>query len=149
MSMTLATLVPLVRDIVADRTWETTSTTTGTGTTVAVPDGTAWVAGDVGEWQTGGVGGEQFYVVSVSSNDLTVYRGYNGTTAETHTSGDRVLKNPQVTIRQMQEALTKAVDSLWPSVWTIGEITLTPDTLGVTQWYDLEEATLGIVSVTQ
>ncbi len=146
-TLTNALLVPRLRDLVADRSWETTSTTTGTGTTVAVPDGTQWVGGDIGEWQTGAVGGEQFYVVSVSVNDLTVYRGYNSTTAETHTSGDRILKNPQYTIRQLQKALNEARDALWPSVWTIGEITLTPDT--ATQWYDLEEATLGIVSVTQ
>ena len=148
MALSSSDLVQRVRDLVMDRAWETSSTTTGTGTTVAVPDGTQWSEGDIGEWQTGAVGGEQFYVRSVSSNDLTVFRGYNGTTAETHTSGDRILKNPQYTIRQIQQAVDKAVRSLWPSVYKVGTITLS-GYASTTIWHNLNAATVGIVGVVQ
>ncbi len=148
MALSSSDLVQRVRDLVMDRAWETSSTTTTTSTTVAVPDGTQWAEGDVGEWQTGAVGGEQFYVRSVSSNDLTVFRGYYGTTAETHTSGDRILKNPQYTIRQIQQAIDKAVRNLWPSVYKTGVADLSGFS-STTVWHDLNTATVGIVGVVQ
>ena len=148
MAVSTSALVPYVRDQLYERVYETTSTTTTTATTVAVTDGTRWAEGDIGEWQTGTVGGEQFYVKSVSSNDLTVVRGYAGTTAETHTSGDRILKNPRYTYRQIFRALTQALGDLWPQVWTTGTVSITPAP-STTIWYNLHASTLGIVSVQQ
>src|SRR4030042_1156562 len=104
MTYAKTSLIQDIRDVLNDEPWETTSTTTGTGATVAVPDGTKGAAGDVLEWpDTGTVGGEQALVLSVSSNDLTTDRGFNGTTAEAHTSGDRVLKNPRSSTRKISE----------------------------------------------
>lgn len=147
MTVSISALVPRVRDLLADRPWETTSTTTTTATTVAVPDGTLWDAGDIGEWQTGTVGGEQFMVQVVAANNLTVVRGYAGTTAETHTSGDRVVKNPTYTYRQITQALTDGVNTLWPFVYKTGTVTLTPST--TTVWYNLNASTIGVIAVTQ
>ncbi len=143
-------LVQRVRDMLNDQPYETTSTTTTTSTTVAVVDGTRWDEGAVGEWQTGTVGYEQFYVQSVSSNNLTVVRGYNGTTAETHTSGDRVVRIDRSAFsgRSIQQSITQTLNDAWPMVWKIGTVTLTyaPST---TKWYDLNLLTLGISSVKQ
>ena len=147
MAVSISALIPRVRDLLADRPWETTSTTTTTATTVAVPDGTLWAEGDIGEWQTGTVGGEQFYVQAVVANNLTVVRGYAGTTAETHTSGDRVVKNPVYTYRQITQAITEYVNELWPFVYKTGTVSLTP--VSTTVWYDLNALTIGIVSVIQ
>lgn len=141
-------LVQRVRDLIYERPYETTSTTTDTGTTVAVVDGTRWEEGAIGEWQTGTVGGEQFYVRSVSVNNLTVQRGYAGTTAETHTSGDRVLKNPTYTYRQIKQSIEQTVLELWPYVYTAGTASITPAP-STTYWYDTNAALLGVISVTQ
>jgi hypothetical protein len=143
----LSDLVQRTRDLLYDAPWETTSTTTTTSTTVAVPDGTLWDFGAIGEWQTGTVGYEQFYVVSVSSNNLTVIRGYNGTTAETHTSGDRVVRNPLYSGRQIQQALSNELQGMWPFVYKTGDVDLTPST--TTVWYDLNSATVGVVRAYQ
>jgi len=147
MAVSISALIPRVRDLLADRPWETTSTTTTTSSTVAVPDGTLWDQGDIGEWQTGTVGGEQFYVQSVAGNNLTVVRGYAGTTAETHSSGDRVVKNPTYSYRQITQALTQGVNALWPFVYKTGTVTLTPSS--TTVWYDLNASTEGVVAVVQ
>jgi hypothetical protein len=140
-------LVQRVRDLLYDINWETTSTTTTTSATVAVPDGTLWETGAIGEWQTGTVGYEQFLVTVVAANNLTVVRGYNGTTAETHTSGDRVVRDPLYSGRQIQQALTNELSYLWPFVYKTGDVDLTP--LSTTVWYDLNAATVGVVRVTQ
>jgi hypothetical protein len=147
MAVSLSALIPRVRDLLYDVPWETTSTTTTTSTTVAVPDGTLWETGAIGEWQTGTVGYEQFLVVSVAANNLTVVRGYNGTTAETHASGDRVVRDPLYSGRQIQQALTAELQNLWPFVYKTGDVDLTPSATAV--WYDLNAATVGIVRAYQ
>jgi len=142
-------LVQRVRDMLGYTPYETTSTTTTTSTTVAVVDGTRWDEGAIGEWQTGTVGYEQFYVQSVASNNLTVVRGYNGTTAETHTSGDRVLRidSDGFSGRQVSQAINQAVLDLWPYVWKTGTVSITY--ASTTRWFDLNSLTLGISQVTQ
>lgn len=148
MAVSTSDLVQRVRDLLHDNPYETTSTTTTTSTTVAVVDGTRWDEGNVGEWQTGSVGYEQFRVTSVSSNNLTVTRGYNGTTAESHSSGDRVIKDPLFTGRQVQQALAAAVRELWPAVYTVGTVTLSGYAAGVV-WHELSALSLDVVKVQQ
>jgi len=135
--------------MLGDHPYETTSTTVDTGTTVAVTDGTRWEEGAIGEWQTGTVGYEQFFVQSVAANNLTVIRGFDGTTAETHTSGDRVLRidNDGFAGRKVQQAITQALLDSWPYVWKTGTVTLTY--ASTTKWYNLDALTLGIVQVAQ
>jgi hypothetical protein len=147
--VSISDLVQRVRDLLQDTSaYQTTSTTTGTGTTVAVPDGTLWVQGDVGEWQTGTVGYEQFWVSTApAGNNLTVVRGYNGTTAESHTSGDIVVQNPVFAGRAIQQALQQSVYQLWPHVYKTTDISLTPDLTKT--WYDLNALTRGIVRAFQ
>lgn len=148
MALSSSDLVQRVRDILGDRPYQTSSTTTTTSTTVVVPDTTIWSPGAIGEWQTGTVGYEQFYVVSLTNaTDMVVIRGYNGTTAETHTSGDAVVINPLFTGRTIQQSITQVMNDSFPMVWKPGTVSIT--WTGTTKWYDLNSLTLGIVSVTQ
>ena len=53
-----------------------------TDTTLTVTDGSKFAVG-----QTVLIESEQLYVTAISTNDLTVVRGINGTTASTHADG--------------------------------------------------------------
>lgn len=144
--------IPRVRDLLGDTPYSTTSTTTGTGATVTVVDGTKWAEGDVGEWQTGTVGYEQFLVTADPvGNDLPVSRGYNGTTAETHASGDRIFQGPAFSGRQIQQALESAIRTTFPFIYKSASISVTPVPTQV--WYTLvaanTQAILGLIDVTQ
>jgi hypothetical protein len=89
-----------------------------------VVDGTNFAKGDVVEYE---LDGEQNYVSSVSSNTLTVIRGYNSTTAATHNSGDTIFKNPRVTLKQIDQAIADTLlelEGLGVHAWGTGAITL-------------------------
>ncbi len=148
MAISSSALVQRVRDILGDRPLQDTSTTTTTATTVVVADTTLYSPGRVFEWQTGTVGYEQAYVKSITnSTDMVVVRGYNGTTAETHTSGDTLIIEPSFTGRTIQQAITAVLQDSWPEAWVPGTVSLTYS--AATRWYDLNALTMGIVSVTQ
>lgn len=135
MAYSKSSLIQDVRHLLQDTSWETTSTTTDTGSTVVVPDGTKWAVGDVGEWSySGNVGGEQFLVQSISSNNLTVVRGYNGTTVETHSSGDRVVKNPDYSVIQIVNAINRVIESVYPTAWKVVVSTVVPNSTST--WFD-------------
>lgn len=135
MAYAKSSLIQDIRHLLQDNPWEASSTTTTTSATVAVPDGTKWAAGDIGEWSfSGTVGGEQFLVTSVSGNNLTTVRGYNGTTSETHSSGDRVVKNPRYTVIQITDAIDRVIDGLYPTAWTVTSTNITPSSTAT--WFD-------------
>ena len=140
MAYASTTLLQDVRNILEDNPWETTSTTTGTGATVVVPDDSKWAIGDIGEWSfSGTIGGEQFLVQDLPGSDnLTVKRGYNGTTAESHSSGDRVVKNPTYSVLQIRAAVSATLARMYPSAWKTVTSTITPDTDPSVVWYDSE-----------
>lgn len=150
MAVSLSDLVQRVRDQLNERPLQDSSTTTTTATTVVVGDTTLYAPGQVLEWQTGTVGYEQMYIKSITnSTDLLVTRGYGGTTAETHASGDAiiVLGPTQASGRLIQQTLSQALNNLYPAIWKPGTVNLSWD--GTTKWHDLNALTLGIVSVTQ
>ncbi len=148
MAISSSALVQRVRDILEDRPLQDTSTTTGTGTTLTVADTTLYSPGVVLEWQTGAVGYEQMYVKSITNGtDMVVVRGFNGTTAESHTSGDTIIANPTFTGRNIQQSITAILQDSFPQAWVPGTVSLT--WTGTTKWYNLNALTLGIVSVTQ
>ncbi len=148
MALNSSDLVQRVRDILQDRAIRDTSTTTGTGSPVTVADTSIYSVGHVVEWQTGTVGYEQMYVTAIpNATTLTVIRGYNGTTAESHTSGDALIIEPTFPGRTIQQAITHSVNAAWPVVWKPGDVSLTY--AQGTKWYDLETTTRGIISVTQ
>jgi hypothetical protein len=78
-------------------------------TSVVVDDGTNFGAGDLIEFSDG----EQAHVLSVATNTLTVIRGYNGTTAASHSDDVVILKNPRFTIAQVNDAMDARTRQLW------------------------------------
>ena len=150
MAVSTSALVQRVRDLLQERPFQDSSTTTDTGATVTVADSSLYAIGQVIEWQTGTVGYEQAYITALpSGTTLTTKRGYGGTTAEAHTSGDAiiVLGDDQFSGRTIQQSITSVMNESFPMVWKPGTVSLTWD--GTTKWYDLNALTLGIVSVTQ
>jgi hypothetical protein len=145
-------LVQRVRDLLNDQPYETTSSTTTTADTVSVPDGTIWNEGDILEWQTGTIGYEQAYVVDIVANDLTTIRGYGGTTAETHASGDRIVQGPSFFGRQLQQAGYTACRGLWPYVYKTEVVPITPTGSSDPVWFNVNVAgadPVGLVRATQ
>jgi hypothetical protein len=144
MAVSTADLIPRVRDLLGDRPWQTTGTAADASTTsVTVPDGTRWAAGNVGEFQDNG---EQVLVSSVAGNTLTVVRGYAGTTAQAHSS-IALVRDPTYTYRQVLQALTWAVQNLWPYAWKTETISITPD--ATKDWYDASTTAIDVVRVSQ
>lgn len=128
MAVSINDLVQRVRDLLGEQPTVLTSTTTGTGTSITVSDPADLSEGDVLEWQTGTVGFEQMLIVGdpAGANPVTVSRGFMGTTAETHTSGDTLFVTPVTTGRQIQQALSTAMRSLFPAVYTVESKLQTP-----------------------
>jgi hypothetical protein len=144
MPVSTADLIPRVRDLLGDRPWQTTGTAAdATTTSVTVPDGTRWAAGNIGEFQDNG---EQVFVSSVSGNTLTVVRGYASTTAQAHSSV-ALVRDPTYTYRQVLQALTWAVQNLWPYAWKTETISITPDP--TKDWYDASATAIDVVRVSQ
>jgi hypothetical protein len=87
-----------------------TASYTGGGTTIAVSDGTNWARGDILE---NSETGEQMYVLSVATNNLTVRRGYDGTTTSTSIgTDDFVAKNPRFSVARIDSAITAILQEL-------------------------------------
>jgi len=146
MSLSQATLIQRVRNLLDDDYWETTQTGSYTagGTTVGVPDGGRWEEGNIGEWQDTG---EQFRVISVSVNTLTIKGGHRGTTPANHSAGVVILHSPDFTYASIVDAISLTIQSLWPYVWKVGSTTVTPAL--PTLWYTLSTSAIDLVRVTQ
>lgn len=116
-------------------------------TTVAVDTGTNFQTGDIIEFMADG---EQCFVQSVATNNLTVIRGWNGTTAAAQDDNEVILKNPRFTYKQINDAITATLyqlSSLGVHGWGYGEITL----VASQEWYDLTATDImewpGVVNV--
>jgi hypothetical protein len=68
------------------------------------------------------IGTEQMFVMSYSAPTYTVVRGWNGSTAAAHTSGDLVYVNPRFPRSMVVQALEEEINS-WPN--DVGKITST------------------------
>lgn len=99
-----------------------------------VTDGTKYAAGIVVEFQD--VDGEQCLVTSVSSNTLTVVRGYNGTTAASHSISTLMAIDPTFSYIEITSAISASIRSLWPHVYKKISESVTPVTTG-NRYYDL------------
>lgn len=146
-SVSISDLVTRVRAMLDERPLVTSGTLTSAGDLIAtMADGNDWHEGAIMEWQDNG---EQCLVQSVSGNDVTVVRSWNGTTAQTHTS-ITAYRDPAYTFQNVTAALTAAINRLWPHVWKTTDDTITPDTSDPIQtWYDLAADAYGIVSARQ
>jgi hypothetical protein len=148
-SFSQGTLIQRVRDLLTDNPWATTFTgnINNSTTTVPVPDGTRWDEGAVGEWQDTG---EQWYTQSVAANNLTVIRGWNGTTAAAHNgsvTAITILRDPTFSYKKVQDAIELIMQQLWPYVYK--KVTTSVVPVNGTVWYDLNAAALALISVTQ
>lgn len=86
-TITIAGVWGWTRDTAPTTTTLSAAVTSTTATTVAVTSGAVFSPGN-----TIIVDAEQAYVRSISSNDLTVIRGVNGTTAATHDNASAVAR---------------------------------------------------------
>ncbi len=145
------TLIQRVRDLLGEPGWDTTLSTTNltstSTTTISVPDATIWDFGAVAEMQDDG---EQMYVRSttVTTNVLTVIRGYNGTTATTtHATNTIIRRDPFFTYKKIQDSIELIAQSLWPYCWKKVTATVTPVASQV--WYDLAADAMALINVSQ
>jgi len=147
MAVSLSALIPRVRDLIdwgPDQTWATTGSAASAVSVVAVTNGADWDVGAVGEFQDDG---EQFKVQSINANNLTCFRGWNGTTAATHVSGT-IVRDPKVSYRQINNALTAALQAAWPYCYIVTTTQVTPLSDG-TVWYALNSADMEFLSARQ
>lgn len=145
MAVSSSALIPRVRTYLDERPFVTTATATTSGTTtVAVTDGTDWEEGAILEFQDNG---EQVMVQSIAANNLTVVRGWNGTTAQSHSS-IQAFRDPQYTYQNVSQCIDSAVRRLWPYAWKATDDTVTPLSDG-TVWYDLAAGALALIEVNQ
>src|SRR3990167_791141 len=145
-AITQAALIQRVRYELGDNPWETTGSAASASSVVAVADGTDWAEGDIGEFEDDG---EQFWVKSISTNDLTCVRGYNGTTAATQAASSRILKFPRYGYKEVTNAIESTIQNLpYHKVWKKVGDTVTPaPTTAV--WYDLAADALDIIDARQ
>lgn len=146
MAVSQSALIPRVRDLLEDRPFATKGSASSASSVVAVTDGTDWEEGAIGEFQSDG---EQFKVISVSSNDLTCFRGWNGTTAATQAAATTIVRDPTFTYRQVNQALTAGLNRLWPYAWKTETVALTYS--ATTIWYNFAPTgtPVGLVKVQQ
>lgn len=81
---------------------------TNVATSVVVDDGDNFSPMDIIEFEDG----EQCLVTSVSTNTLTVVRGWAGTTAAAQDDNSVIYVNPRFTLKQMEETLLGVVREL-------------------------------------
>lgn len=144
MAVSQSALIPRVRTFLNDKPYVTTGTAANAAdTTIDVTDGTRWEEGAIGEFQDTG---DQFYVQSVAGNVLTVIRGWNGTTAAGHTA-ITLFRDPTYFYKDINEALTAALNGLWPYAWKKTTLNITPDT--TTVWFDLASDFVDVITARQ
>jgi hypothetical protein len=120
MAVSSTDLITRVRSFLDERPFVTTASAGSASSAVAVTDGTDWEEGAILEFQNNG---EQCLVQSISANNLTCVRGWNGTTAATQAQGN-AFRDPQYTYDNVLKAIQSAV------------------------WYDLADA-LALINVVQ
>lgn len=116
-------------------------------TSFVVDDGTFFATGDIIEFENDG---EQVYVLSVSTNTLTVIRGWNDTTAADQADDSVIVKNPRFSLRQIDEAIDgvlRELEEYGVHAWGTNTITR----VSQQYLYDLADTdivrTVGVISV--
>ncbi len=153
MSVQVSDVVARVRRILNDNPFAdiTTSAITTTGqTTFTVADGSIYDNGVILEFD----GGEQVQITGVSTNTLTVIRGYNDTDPGTYAIHATITREPVFAYYAIRDAAKDVIDSkLWPYVWKQiesddgGNIIITPNSN--LRWYELPEECIYLSQVVQ
>ncbi len=103
--------------------------------TVDVEDGTNWSVADTVAFDDG----EEARVTSISTNELTISRAINGTTAAAHAQFAEIEKRPRFRIQEIDDAIETVLHDLWPNVWVLAQGTVgTVST--AKEWYTLTDA---------
>lgn len=144
MAVSTSALIPRVRGFLNEDPFATQGSAADASSVVAVTDGTDFEEGAVLEFQDNG---EQAKVISVAGNNLTCFRGWNGTTAAAHAASTTILRDFSYSYAQINQALTTAVNRLWPYAWKTEADTLT--VVAGTTWYDLTATQMGIIEANQ
>jgi len=111
----------------------TNGSITDSATSVVVDEGDYFSMGDIIEFLDDG---EQCYVTASAVETLTIIRGWNGTTAAAQADNSIIIKNPRLSVKQIDDATTATLHQLGTlgvHTWGYGEITL----VAGQEWYDL------------
>ena len=147
MTISITSLIPRVRLLLEDAPWEdyiSADIVSSSYTQATVNQPSGWTEGDWLEFQDNG---DIALVRQGGTTPMTVKGGHFGTTATTHTQNTVVTKNPVWKYTQINEALTRIVDELWPRAWKVATVSLTPS--ASTTWYDVGATFEDIISVQQ
>src|SRR3990172_21840 len=111
MAFAKATLIQRIRTRLNDNPFQTACTEAmdASETDLDVAATSKFDVGDIVEFQDDG---EQCLVTALADTDtLTVIRGFNGTTATTHSSGVLTAKNPVFAYKQIEDAIAEVLRS--------------------------------------
>ena len=133
--ITLPGLTKLARDYLNDWEYEDRlqSSLTDVATSVPVLDGTNFGAGDILQ-----VDNEYMYVSSVSTNTLTVRRGWRNSTAVTHPNDATILRSTTWTDDQLKNWINESFYVIYPWLYVRSEQEITGS--ASTYDYSLESA---------
>lgn len=115
MAVTLQELINRTRDYLADWEYEDrlNAIINNSQTTLVVThDGSRFASGDIIQIES-----EMMYVQSVSTNTLTVRRGWRRTTAASHSSGVTVLRNTNWTDDQLKRWVNDSFGDMYPKMY--------------------------------
>jgi hypothetical protein len=134
----LADITADVRRIVNDEPLNdsiaTAPSPASSGTTISFGSASLWFLGDVVDVPAVS---EQILITSADgTNPFTIVRAYNDSTAGSITTSHRAYKNPRFGTSQIEEAITRMTERMWPEVYELKTTTITPAT-STTVLYDL------------
>jgi uncharacterized protein (DUF2132 family) len=146
----IADIVADVRRIIQDEptndSISTAPSPASSGTTISFGSASLWFLGDVVDVPAVS---EQILITSADgTNPFTIVRGYNDTTAGSITTSHRAFKNPRFGTSQIEEAVTRMTERMWPEVYELATTTVTPAPT-TTVLYDLPAAFEEIVELYQ
>ena len=134
-------------DITYEDSSSTDPSTSTTAFTVASDATERYEVGDTIDWTANGTF-EAATVSAVASTTLTVLRAAYGTTAGDHAANAVFRRNPRFLSHVVNEAVTEALNSLWPDIFVMRETTYTvSSTTG--NYFELESATEEVLGAYQ
>lgn len=148
MTVTVATLATRLRPWLSDEPFFDTAAEAmdSSETGLDATDGGRWAVGDILEYDD--ATGERNLVTAVATNTLTVVRGYDDSTATSHSTGVVLLKNPRFSYNSIVEALTRVVEGeLWPYAYRVVTTSFTPS--AASNFYGMSATYMGLVSASQ
>lgn len=111
MSATVTNIRRMLKDVPLSDAIPTAPTSTS-GTTMTATTSGLWRVGQTWEFDDGGTSGaEQVLVTAVSGTAITIRRGYNGSTAQSHSNAVIALLAPRFPFDEVAQAVNQVLDS--------------------------------------